>query len=70
MSRLDDPFLADLNPVPARYRADPAAVARTLVTLLARLVAGEPMPSSARMIVPDYVPGASVAEPPTPAPQR
>lgn len=70
MSRLEDPFLADLNPAPARYRADPSAVARTLITLLARLVAGEPMPSTARMVVPDFVPGASVAEPPASAAQR
>jgi LacI family transcriptional regulator len=69
LSRLDDPFLGDLNPAPARYRVEPAAIARTLVTLLARLVAGEPMPSAARMVVPDFIPGGSLAAPPPP-PQR
>ncbi|MFZ9839054.1 MAG: substrate-binding domain-containing protein [Opitutaceae bacterium] len=69
LSRLDDPFLADLYPEPARYRVDPAAIARTLVRLLNRLVAGEPMPSAARMVVPDFIPGGSVAEP-APPPQR
>jgi hypothetical protein len=48
---------------------EPAAIARTLVTLLARLVAGEPMPSAARMVVPDFIPGGSLAAPPPP-PQR
>lgn len=66
LSRLDDPFLGDLNPAPARYRVEPAAIARTLVTLLARLVAGEPMPSAARMVVPDFIPGGSLAAPPPP----
>jgi hypothetical protein len=32
-------------------------------------VAGEPMPSAARMVVPDFIPGGSLAAPPPP-PQR
>jgi len=63
LSRLDDPFLSSVIPDPTRYHIDPALFARTLTTLLAHLVAGEKLPPTARELVPEFIPGASVRPP-------
>jgi len=70
LSRLDDPFLAHVRPEPARYRADPAATAKAMMTVLARLATGEPVPSGGRKMVPEFLPGGSLAAPPPANPQR
>jgi LacI family transcriptional regulator len=70
VSRLDDPFLAHLRPEPARYRADPAIVAKALMTVLARLATGEPVPHGGRKIVPEFLAGGSLAGPAPLAGQR
>lgn len=63
VSRLDDPFLHSLVPEPTRYHIDPALFARSLTTLLAHVVAGEKVPPAARELVPEFIPGASIAPP-------
>ncbi len=63
VSRLDDTYLEHLTPVPTRYRVDPAGFARALTAMVAHVVAGEKLPAVARMIIPDFIKGASIARP-------
>jgi DNA-binding LacI/PurR family transcriptional regulator len=61
LSRLDDPFLEHLVPAPTRYRISPVTFARTLIRMAAHTAAGDVLPSRRRLIVPEFVPGGSVA---------
>jgi DNA-binding LacI/PurR family transcriptional regulator len=56
-----EPFLDHLVPEITGYRADTDAVAKLVVRRLERLAAGDPTPGATVWIMPELVPGASVA---------
>lgn len=61
VSRDDDPFLAYLSPVPARYAANPHVMARNLLRPVLELLEGNPVSQRAGKIMPEFVRGESVA---------
>jgi DNA-binding LacI/PurR family transcriptional regulator len=63
ISRDDDPFLAFMAPVPARYVARPHAMAKSLLQPVLELLAGKPVTRRAGLIMPEFIRGESIAAP-------
>jgi LacI family transcriptional regulator len=63
--REDDPFLEYLSPPVARYGTDSAAIARQLTVRLVQLASGDSLRPSHSLLVPRFIPGASIAPPAT-----
>jgi len=61
--REDDPFLEFLTPSVARYRSDSAAIARKLAIGLARLANGQRLKVTHDRLMPNFIPGRSIAPP-------
>lgn len=62
--REDDPFLEYLSPAVARYGTDPAIIARRLTVMLVRVAAAGRLEPTHELLMPRFVPGASIAGPP------
>lgn len=63
--REDDPFLDYLSPSVARYGTDPALIARRLTQVLVRLAATGQLKPTHELLMPRFIPGASIARPPS-----
>lgn len=63
--RSEDPFLQFMRPTPAFYRANMEVAARLLFDRVRHAIAGTARPGDQRLLVPELVPGHSVAAPPT-----
>jgi DNA-binding LacI/PurR family transcriptional regulator/DNA-binding transcriptional regulator YhcF (GntR family) len=63
ISRDDDPFLAFLSPLPARYAANPHVMAKHLLRPMLELLEGNAVTQRAGLIVPQFLKGESVAPP-------
>ena len=63
VSRTDDAFMMALLPEPTRYRASPHALARRIFRFLLPLVEGRPLPRPHARIMPEFIPGQSLAAP-------
>ncbi len=63
VSRDEDPFLSFVVPTPARYVANPHAMARSLVQSVQELMNGQPASNREVRIMPEFVPGESLAPP-------
>lgn len=61
VSRMEDPFLSFVQPAPATYRANPANLSQKLYRTVAAVTAKDPTPARQTMILPEYLPGGSVA---------
>ena len=64
LCRGEDPFLHFLSPTPTFYRVNIEVLARSLFRLVLRVAAGSTRPQDQHRVVPDFVPGASVARAP------
>jgi DNA-binding LacI/PurR family transcriptional regulator len=62
--RSEDPFLQFLRPTPAFYRANMDVAARLLFDRVRHVIEGTAKPGDQRLLVPELVPGGSVAAPP------
>lgn len=62
--RSEDPFLQFMRPTPAFYRANMEVAARLLFERVRHALAGTAKPGDQRLLVPELVPGGSVAAPP------
>lgn len=62
--RSEDPFMQFLRPTPAFYRANLEVVARLLFERVRHAIDGTAKPGDQRLLVPELVPGGSVAPPP------
>lgn len=65
--RGEDPFMHFMRPRPAFYRANMETFARLLFDRVGAVIAGTAMPGDQRLLMPELVPGGSVAEPGEPA---
>jgi DNA-binding LacI/PurR family transcriptional regulator len=65
ISRDDDVYLSHLLPSPARYTFSPKTFARRLLPLVLALSRGEPVTPRAHAIEAKFIPGASLASPPS-----
>lgn len=63
--RSEDPFLNFLRPKPAFYRANMEVAARLLFERVRHAIAGTAKPGDQRLLVPELVPGGTVAAPPS-----
>ena len=63
--REDDPFLEYLSPSVARYGTDPALIARKLTVMLVRLASTGQLKPTHDLLMPRFLPGASIAPPPS-----
>lgn len=63
ISRDDDPFLSFIAPVPARYVVNPHVLAKSLLRPVLELVEGNAVSQHASRIMPEFLPGESVAAP-------
>ena len=63
VSLFDDLFMASMTPAPTRYTFNYASFARRLARLVISIATLQGRPKSIS-IVPDFVPGASIAAPP------
>ena len=63
VSRDDDPFLAFLSPVPARYAANPHVMAKALLRPVLERTEGSAVSQRAGWIMPEFVKGESVGSP-------
>ena len=61
ISRDEDPFLSFLVPEPARYVANPRALARSLLQPLLELLEDGVVSQRAGRLMPQFVKGASLA---------
>ena len=61
--RSEDPFLNFLRPTPAFYRANMEVAARLLFDRVRHAIDGTAKPGDQRLLVPELVPGGSVAVP-------
>ena len=61
VSRDDDPFLEFLAPEPARYAANPHAMARSLLRPVLEVLEGNPVSQRGGQLMPEFVRGESVA---------
>ena len=64
ISRDDDPFLAFVVPLPARYVASPHQMAKSLLRPVLELLEGGVVTQHGGRIMPEFVRGESIAEPP------
>ncbi len=64
ISRDDDPFLAFLSPVPARYVAGPHPFARSLLRPVLELLAGGAVSARVGWIMPEFHRGETIGPPP------
>jgi len=62
--RSEDPFLQFMRPRPAFYRANMEVAARLLFDRVRATIAGTAKPGDQRLLMPELVPGGSVAPPP------
>ena len=69
VSRDDDVFLAYLSPKPTRYSFNPRIYARRLVHSIIAMVEGRPLGMPVQRILPKFLPGESLGDPPALAPQ-
>lgn len=61
LSRDDDPFLAYVSPVPARYAVNPHVMAKALLRPVLERIEGSAVSQPAGRIMPEFVRGESVA---------
>ena len=64
ISRSEDLFLRFLRPTPAFYRANMDQIARLLFDLVRHAIDGTAKPGAQHLLIPEFVPGGSVAPPP------
>jgi LacI family transcriptional regulator len=64
ISRDDDPFLAFLAPVPARYLVSPHAMAKNLLRPVLEVLEGTTVTQRGSRIMPEFIRGESIAAPP------
>ena len=65
ISRDDDPFLSFMVPVPARYVVSPHVMAKSLLRPVLELLDGNAVTQRASLIMPEFLRGESVSEPPS-----
>jgi len=65
ISRDDDLFLSYLTPIPARYAADPRAMAKSLLRATQDLLAGGPSARRGQRLMPEFIHGGSASSAPS-----
>ena len=61
LCRDDEPYLGSLLPPPSRYSKNPHHYAKRLLSLIVKIIEAEPVAHRGVFIMPDFLPGASLA---------